>query len=142
MSCWRPPSRRGPISPLCWRYVSWGSWRPGWSAASGGHRVAAERGSCRMATSEEKFSQAARCYLGYGLVYWLGGAYLAAQGIGAGSGLMWVALGAVFVVLFPWLIARGARGPGYLWFARLLTLAVAWRAVMVGRAGGAARLPS
>ena len=51
-----------------------------------------------MATSEEKFSQAARCYLGHGLVYWLGGACLAAQGIGAGSGLVWVALGAVFVV--------------------------------------------
>ena len=95
-----------------------------------------------MATSEEKFSQAARCYLGYGLVYWLGGAYLAAEGIGAGSGLVWVALGAVFVVLFPWLIARGARGPGYLWFARLLTLAVAWRAVMVGRAVVAPRFPS
>jgi len=51
-----------------------------------------------VATSEEKFSRAARCYFGYGLVYWLGGAYLAAHGIGAGRGLVWVALGAIFVV--------------------------------------------
>ncbi|MDO8477613.1 MAG: hypothetical protein Q7W02_15725 [Candidatus Rokubacteria bacterium] len=51
-----------------------------------------------MATSEEKFGQAARCYLGYGLVYWLGGAYLATHGIGAGRGLGWLAVGAVFVV--------------------------------------------
>jgi len=95
-----------------------------------------------MATSEEKFGQAARCYLGYGLVYWFGGTYLAAHGIGAGRGLGWLAVGAVFVVLFPWLIARGARGTGYLWFARLLTLAVTWRAVMVGRAVLAPRFPS
>src|SRR3972149_11684326 len=95
-----------------------------------------------MATSEEKFSQAARCYLGYGLVYWLGGAYLAAQGIGAGRGLVWLALGAVFVALFPWLIARGPRGAGYLWFVRVLSVVVLWRAIMAARGAVERRVPS
>ena len=95
-----------------------------------------------MATREEKFSQAAGCYFAYGLVYWLGGGYLAAHGIGAGRGLVWLALGAVFVVLFPWLIARGPRGTGYLWFVRVLSLAVIWRAIMVGRGAIEPRFPS
>ncbi len=47
--------------------------------------------------------------------------------------MAWFILGALFVVVFPWLIARGARGPAYLWFVRILTLFVAWRAYEVGR---------
>lgn len=86
-----------------------------------------------MATREAKFKQAAWAYFAYGVIYWLGGLYLASRGIAVGRGLIWFVLGAVFVVLFPWLIARGARGTGYLWFCRLLTLAVAYRAFEVGR---------
>ena len=55
---------------------------------------------------------------------------------------MWVALGAVFVVLFPWLIARGPRGAGYLWFVRVLSVFVLWRAIMVGRVAVEPRFPS
>jgi len=95
-----------------------------------------------VATRAEKFRQAAWCYLAYGLVYWLGGVYLAAHGIGAGRGLVWLAVGAVFVVLFPWLIARGSRGTGYLWFVRVLSLAVIWRAIFVARTAVAPKFPS
>ena len=95
-----------------------------------------------MATSEEKFSQAAWCYFTYGLVYWLGGVYLAAHGIGTVRGLVGLALGAVFWALFPWLIARGPRGAGYLWFVRVLSVVVLWRAVMVGRVVVEPRFPS
>lgn len=86
-----------------------------------------------MASPEETFRQAAWAYFGYGVVYWLGGLYLALRGVGPPGGVLWFVLGAVFVVLFPWLIARGGRGRGYLWFCRLLTLAVAFRAFGVGR---------
>ncbi len=86
-----------------------------------------------MATREEKFRQAAWAYLIYGVVYWLGGLYLATRGIAIGGGIVWFVLGALFVVVFPWLIARGPRGWGYLWFTRILTLLVAYRAYEVGR---------
>ncbi len=95
-----------------------------------------------MATRAEKFRQAAWCYFAYGLIYWLGGVYLAAHGIGAGRGLLWLAAGAVFVVLFPWLIARGPRGTGYLWFVRVLSLAVILRAIFVARTVVAPKFPS
>lgn len=86
-----------------------------------------------MATREDKFRQAAWAYFLYGVVYWLGGLYVATRGITAGRGIIWFVLGAVFIVVFPWLIARGARGWGYLWFTRILTLLVAFRAFGVGR---------
>lgn len=86
-----------------------------------------------MATYEGKFKQAAWAYLGYGVVYWLGGLYLATRGLAIGRGIIWFVLGAVFVVVFPWLIARGHRGKGYLWFCRILTLLVAFRAFGVGQ---------
>lgn len=95
-----------------------------------------------MATREEKFSQAAWAYAGYGILYWLGGFYLASQGIGVGRGIVWLGLGAAFVVAFPWLIARGPRGAGYLWFTRVLALLVAWRAFEVGRIALAPTFPS
>ena len=86
-----------------------------------------------MATREKKFKQAAWTYFAYGVIYWLGGLYLATRGIAIGRGALWFVLGAIFIVVFPWLISRGARGTGYLWFTRVLTLLVAYRAFEVGR---------
>lgn len=95
-----------------------------------------------MATREARFKQAAWAYLAYGLVYWIGGLYLASRGLAVGRGVIWFVLGAIFIVLFPWLIARGHRGPGYLWFCRILTLLVAYRAFEVGRIALAPRFPA
>lgn len=86
-----------------------------------------------MTTREERFRQAAWAYFAYGIIYWLGGLYLATRGIAIGRGVLWFVLGAIFVVVLPWLIARGPRGKGYLWFARILALFVAFRAFQVGR---------
>jgi hypothetical protein len=91
-----------------------------------------------LATREEKFKQAARAYFVYGVVYMVGAIYLASHGMGArgmraGAGVMWFVLGALFIIVFPWMIARGDRGKGYLWFCRILTLLVAYRAFEVGR---------
>ena len=91
-----------------------------------------------MATREERFRQAAWTYFFYGIVYMAGAIYLRSQGIGPrgsgrGTGLIWFLLGALFIVVFPWLISRGSRGWGYLWFSRILTLVVAYRAFEVGR---------
>jgi hypothetical protein len=58
------------------------------------------------------------------------------------AGLMWFVLGTLFIVVFPWLIARGARGSGYLWFTRILTLLVAYRAFEVGRVALAPKVRS
>ncbi|MFQ5829650.1 MAG: hypothetical protein ACE5JD_10925 [Candidatus Methylomirabilia bacterium] len=56
-----------------------------------------------MVSRDEKFRQAAWAYLGYGIVYWLGGIYLATRGLTMGRGIIWFILGALFVVVFPWL---------------------------------------
>ena len=56
-----------------------------------------------------------------GVLYWLGAVYLATRGLTVGRGIFWFVLGALFVAVFPWLIARGARGSGYLWFVRILS---------------------
>lgn len=95
-----------------------------------------------MATREQRFTQAAWAYFAYGVVYWLGGFYLATRGIAIGRGVIWFVLGAIFVFLFPWLIARGPRGAGYLWFCRILTLLVAYRAFEVGRVALAPKFQS
>ena len=95
-----------------------------------------------MATREEKFRRAAWAYFAYGVVYWLGGLYLATRGLTVGRGIFWFVLGAVFVVVFPWLIARGSRGTFSLWFTRILTLLVAFRAFGVGRVMIAPTVPS
>jgi len=89
-------------------------------------------------TREERFKQAAWAYFAYGIVYWFGGLYLAVQGAGIGRGWGWFVLGALFVILFPLLLARE-----FSWFdrwilsrrdfCRLLTLAVAARAFGVGQ---------
>ncbi|HLC43295.1 MAG TPA: hypothetical protein VJO34_16925 [Methylomirabilota bacterium] len=92
-----------------------------------------------MTPRDSKFRQAAWTYLLYGLIYMGGAVYLAGQGIGPqgmsgrSAALVWFVFGALFILVFPWLIAKGARGVGYLWFTRLLTLAVAYRAFEVGR---------
>lgn len=86
-----------------------------------------------MATREEKFKQAAWAYFIYGVIYWLGGLYLATHGIALGRVRVWFVLGAIILVLFPWLITRGHRGKSYLWFCRILTVLVAFRAFGVGR---------
>ncbi len=95
-----------------------------------------------MANREAMFKQAAWTYFLYGVVYWLGGLYLATRGITVGRGIFWFVLGALFIVVFPWLIARGARGSGYLWFTRILTFLVAFRAFGVGRVMIAPTVPS
>jgi hypothetical protein len=95
-----------------------------------------------MAAREEKFRQAAWVYFTYGVIYWLGGFYLATRGIAIGRGALWFVLGAIFVVVLPWLIARGPRGKGYLWFVRILALFVAYRAFEVARVALAPRFRS
>ena len=95
-----------------------------------------------MATRDEKFRQAAWTYLGYGVVYWLGGLALAAGGLGPRGmergGAAWFVVGALFVVVFPWLLVR-ERGWFDRWilsrrdFARVLTLLVVIRAIEVAR---------
>ncbi len=91
-----------------------------------------------------RFRDAARAYLVYGVVYWLGAAYAAFHGIGVraegridGRGMAWVILGLVFVILIPYLLRR--RRPWFeRWilsrrdFARIISLSMAWRAAEVG----------
>src|SRR5574342_398278 len=101
-----------------------------------------------MATSrEERYRQAAWTYVAYGVVYWLGGLALAQSGLGPRGmergGTAWFVVGALFVVVFPWLLAR-ERGWFDRWilsrrdFARVLTVLVALRAIEVARI---ARMP-
>src|SRR5256885_7324762 len=86
----------------------------------------------------DRYRDAARAYLAYGIVYWIGGAYLAMQGIGvrgsmAAPGMTWIVLRLVFVAVIPYLLLRSRR-----WFerwvlsrpalARILTLLKARRA--------------
>lgn len=79
----------------------------------------------------DRFALAARAYLIYGVIYWIGGVYLATQGVGVRgermqSGVVWIVLGLVFVLAIPYLLAR--RRPWFeAWilsrrdFARILT---------------------
>lgn len=87
----------------------------------------------------DPFRLAARAYLLYGVVYWLGGFYLATQGVGVRGGRMmqagvvWIVLGLVFVVAIPYLLAE-RRAWFERWilsrrdFARVLTALMALRA--------------
>jgi len=94
-------------------------------------------------SGHDPFRVAARAYLGYGIVYWIGGVYLALHGVGArGSaapaGLSWIVLGAVFVIVVPYLLAR-PRAWFERWilarrdFARILVVLMALRAFKVGQ---------
>jgi hypothetical protein len=87
----------------------------------------------------DRFRLAARAYLIYGVIYWLGGFYLATQGVGVRggrvmqSGVVWIVLGLVFVGAIPYLLA-GRRAWFERWilsrrdFARVLTAFMALRA--------------
>jgi hypothetical protein len=87
----------------------------------------------------DRFQVAARAYLTYGVVYWIGGVYLAAHGVGVRGermiqpGVAWIVLGLVFVVAIPYLLAR-RRAWFERWilsrrdFARILTIFMALRA--------------
>lgn len=97
---------------------------------------------------EERFKWAAWTYFVYGIIYLTGAVHLVSHGVGArgmtgaAAGLIWFVLGPLFIVIFPWLIWRGARGPAYLWFSRILTLLVAFWAFQVGRVALSPRIPS
>ena len=95
-----------------------------------------------MGARDERFRQAAWTYVAYGVVYWLGGLALAAAGQGPRGmergGTAWFIVGALFVIVIPWLLVR-ARGWFDRWilsrrdFARVLTVLVALRAIEVAR---------
>jgi len=67
----------------------------------------------------DRFRLAARAYLVYGVIHWLGGFYLALQGVGVRGdrmmqpGVAWIILGLVLVVAIPYLLARRRT-----WFER------------------------
>jgi hypothetical protein len=67
----------------------------------------------------DRFRLAARAYLVYGVIYWLGGFYLALQGVGVRGdrmvqpGVAWIVLGLVLVIAIPYLLARRRA-----WFER------------------------
>jgi len=93
-----------------------------------------------VSPAEARFRTAARGYLVYGIVYWLGGAWLWLHDVGRGStfSLVWIVLGAVLVGLVPYLLWR--RRPGFeRWvlsrrdFARLLAVFMFFRVLAVLR---------
>ena len=87
----------------------------------------------------DRFRLAAHAYRTYGVIYWIGGFYLAMHGIGVRggrmmqSGVVWIVLGLVFIVLIPYLLAQ-RRAWFERWilsrrdFARVLTGFMALRA--------------
>jgi hypothetical protein len=92
-------------------------------------------------TGDAKFRQAAWTYFAYGIVYWIGGFVLISAGLGPrgmSGGGTWFVVGALFIVVIPWLLLR-ERAWFERWvlsrrdFARILTLLIALRAVEVGR---------
>ena len=68
-----------------------------------------------MTGDDPRFRAAARAYFVYGVVYWLGGAWLWLHDVGRGSvaSVGWIAVGALLVVLIPFLLRRRRR-----WFER------------------------
>ncbi len=94
-----------------------------------------------MATRDERYRQAAWTYAVYGVVYWLGGLALAAAGFGP-RGMergrwAWFVVGALFVLIIPWVLTRQWRLRRA--FAAVLALLVAYRAFEVARIAGAPR---
>lgn len=86
-----------------------------------------------MATRQVKFRQAALSYLVYGCLYLAGAIWIGVSGImgrpmTARSSLVWFGMGALLIILFPWLISKG-----FVWFTRALVLLVSLRAVGVVR---------
>ena len=94
-----------------------------------------------MSPRDDRFQTAARGYFVYGLVYWVGGAWLWSarrRRAGPAWSLVWIALGAVLVVLVPFLLRR--RRPGFeRWvlsrrdFARLVAIFMFFRVLAVVR---------
>src|SRR5207244_8430490 len=70
--------------------------------------------SARM-TSDDRFRRAAQAYVGYGIVYWIGGLWLLSQGVGVMGGrtagatgasmARWGLIGLVPLVVIPWLLS-------------------------------------
>jgi hypothetical protein len=92
-------------------------------------------------TRDAKFRQAAWTYFAYGIVYWIGGFVLISAGLGPrgmSGGGVWFVVGALFIVVIPWLLIR-ERGWFERWvlsrrdFARILTLLIVLRAFEVAR---------
>ena len=87
----------------------------------------------------DRFQLAARAYLIYGVIYWIGGVYLAWHGVGVRggpmmqAGIVWIVLGLALVIAIPYLLWR-PRAWFERWvlsrrdFARILSLLMAFRA--------------
>jgi hypothetical protein len=96
----------------------------------------------------DRFRTAARAYFAYAVVYWIGGVYLVASGVGIPGGVtpagraayvaFWAVVGLVPTFVVPYLLRR-PRGWFERWilsrrdFARILALIMAWRAYEVLR---------
>ena len=97
--------------------------------------------------AERRFRLAARAYLVYGIVYWIGGLYLLWHGVGvmgspsgraSGSLAFWALAGLVPMLAIPYLLhARRAWFERWLFsrrdFARVVALLLAFRAYKVGQ---------
>ena len=97
--------------------------------------------------AERRFALAARAYLVYGIVYWLGGLYLlwhgvgvmgSAGGRGGGSLVFWALVGLAPLLVIPYLL-HARRRPFERWilsrrdFARVVALFLAFRAYKVAQ---------
>lgn len=91
----------------------------------------------------DRYRAAARAYLIYGVVYWIGGVYLALHGVGVrgaafSEGIVWIVLGLVLVFGVPYVLRR-RRTWFERWilsrrdFARIIALFMAVRALAVLR---------
>jgi hypothetical protein len=90
-------------------------------------------------SARDPFHDAARAYLAYGIVYWVGGVWLVLHGVGVRGGRMaqagaaWIVLGLVLVVLIPYIL-RAPRAWFERWvlarrdFARIVVVLMAVRA--------------
>ena len=101
-----------------------------------------------MSDSEARFRIAARGYLLYGIVYWIGGLYLLSQGVGVmgateegrrlGTMAFWAVAGLVPMLGIPYLL-QSRRGWFERWvfsrrdFARVVSLFLAFRAWKIGQ---------
>jgi hypothetical protein len=99
-----------------------------------------------VSLTADRYRAAARGYFVYGVVYWIGGVYLLAHGVGVEGGRgavrgaflsFWALVGLVLVVSIPFLLRQ--RRPWFeRWvlsrrdFARVLALFLLFRAVKVG----------
>ena len=100
-----------------------------------------------MTDGEARFGVAARAYLLYGIVYWIGGLYLVFHGVGVmgsmegrrfGTLAFWALAGLVPLLLIPYLLQARRR-----WFerwifsrrdfARVVALFLAFRAWKIGQ---------